>query len=397
MVLFENKKDCCGCGACASVCTKKAITLREDELGFLYPDINNDLCIDCGLCKKVCGYQNNKQKNEPKKVYAAVSTKTDIIKSASGGVFAALASSFINDGGVVCGATLQDNTLEAKHICIDSDKKLSALLGSKYVQSSTLHIFSEVRDKLNNNKRVLFSGTPCQVSSLYKFLGDNKNIKNLFTIDLICHGVPSQRLFSDYTDSLSKNNSKPVGFNFRDKSKGIVFTSKITYSNGKSKYIPCGASSYFTFFMNGDSYRESCYSCPFAEKRRVGDITIGDYWGIKKQHPEIFDGSHPEFDVEKGISCILINTEQGKALSEQYSSALSVIESSFESVSAENFQLLSPSKKGAHRDAIFKAYTEKGYSGIEEYFRQLSGIKYYVAIIKSKIPLKLKTILKKIL
>nr|MCR4903058.1 Coenzyme F420 hydrogenase/dehydrogenase, beta subunit C-terminal domain [Butyrivibrio sp.] len=195
-VLFENKKDCCACGACLNICPKQAISMHEDEYGFIYPVVDEKLCIGCGACKKDCSYQNKDETNVPLECYAAVSKNKDQAKrSASAGIFSALATKTLLNGGVVYGAAF-DKAWNVNHISIGSADELYKLQGSKYTQSNTGKTFSEVKKALIEGKNVLYSGTPCQIAGLKGFLG--KDYNNLLTVDIVCHGVPNNKMFKEY-------------------------------------------------------------------------------------------------------------------------------------------------------------------------------------------------------
>lgn len=223
IILFDDKKNCCACGACMNVCPKDAIRMEEDEYGFLYPQIDETKCVQCGACKKVCAYQNEQVKNAPIKCYAAVNkNKSELMKSASGGIFAAMATSVLKEGGVVFGAALdfEDGHAHPHHVAVRELSQLYRLQGSKYVQSAIENTYMEAKKELDSGKKVLFSGTPCQIAGLYGYL--RKEYENLCTVDVICHGVPSARMFDDFLQNeTKKRNAKSVkNYIFRDKKKG---------------------------------------------------------------------------------------------------------------------------------------------------------------------------------
>lgn len=220
-ILVEKKEYCCGCGACKAACKINAITIKRDEYSFEFPVIDESKCVGCKKCKDVCAYQNSNNQNKTDKAFAAVSKSTDVMQSASGGVFASVAAEFVKDGGIAAGCSLESNDgrLKPKHIIVDKPDDLHKLLGSKYVHSDTSEIFEKIKQLLNDGKNILFSGTPCQVDALYSYLG--KRYDNLYTIDLICHGVPSKKMFSDYLSMLSNKYGLVKEFVFRDKKKRI--------------------------------------------------------------------------------------------------------------------------------------------------------------------------------
>ena len=395
--LFDKKEDCCGCSACYDICPKNAISMQLDELGFIYPTINNDLCIECGLCKKVCGYTNPKL-NESLDVYAAVNKNiTDVLNATSGGIFTAVAKFILSKGGIVYGVSLdykQDGSFIPHHIEINDIKELYKLQKSKYVQSNTEDIFKSVKRRLVEGNIVLFSGTPCQISGLKGYL--QKDYDNLFVIDLICHGVPSSNMFNEFIAQLEqKYNSKIIEYNFRDKKKGWGSNASFSMEKDgkiKKKYYPSKALSYMNLFYDCAIFRESCYSCPFAKKERIGDITIGDFWGIEKEYPNLIDNGL--FDLQKGVSCILVNTEKGKKIIESISDQLNIVPVDLSKIMKYNHQLSKPASKSDNREFIFDIYINKKYQGIEEWFDKEFKIKKKIYCVYSKIPDKLKKFIK---
>lgn len=397
--LFEDKKACCACGACLNICPKQAITMQKDEYGFLYPQIEESKCIKCGLCLKTCAFQNSKLNNIPIKTYAAQSDNTDLKKSASGGIFASIATNILKEGGIVYGAAMEmeNDKLTVKHIGVENKADLIKLLGSKYVQSNTGKVYQDIKRKLNDNRLVLFSGTPCQVDGLNSYLG--KKYDNLITIDIICHGVPNNQMFQDYIALLEeKYKDKIIDFKFRDKTKGWGLTAKGYTAKGYTAIIPANLSSYYYMFLKSYIYRDSCYSCKYACKKRCGDITIGDYWGIEKAHPEVLNKNEYRLDYKNGISCLIVNTEQGAKVLEKYKNDLRLLDSAFEKAEKENGQLNISSKCDYEkRVEILKLYKIKKYLGIEEYFYNNMRFDKYISVLKNKIPICIKNKLKKIL
>ena len=402
IILFDEKTKCCACGACKNICPKGAIELVKDKEGFLYPQIDKKKCVECGACKRVCEYQNVTPNNTPKMVFAGVNKQEEqLMKSASGGIFSAIATKFLKDGGVVFGATLSFENEHAvpQHIFIDNIKELPRLQGSKYVQSDIGNTYSEAKKMLNEGKKILFSGTPCQIGGLYGFLG--KDYENLFTIDVICHGVPNASFFDDYIQNeKNKRNAKSIiGYSFRDKQKGWGMNGKITYikQDGleKNVYVPARLNSYNTLFLDGMIYRENCYVCKYAKQERRADMTIGDYWGIEIEHPELL--GKKGYNEKKGISCILANTEKGLDICNNLRDLVQMDESSFEKVSHKNGQLNEPSKKPVNREMILEKYAENGYLEVEEWFKKAYKKQIIVHTIYNAIPRKLRLKLKKII
>lgn len=373
IILFDKKENCCACGACYNICPRNAIEMIVDEYGFKYPKINYDKCIGCGVCKKVCAFQNVIEKNESLQVVAAArKDENKIMKSASGGIFAVFAEYFLSIGGVVYGSALvnENDTLVPKHIGIDNLKDLQKLLGSKYVQSDIGNVYKEIRTLLNNKKHILFSGTPCQVAGLKAFLG--KEYDNLFTIDIICHGVPNAEFFKGYLEILEKNfNGKILDFKFRDKTNGWGLNSKVDLlinNKRKTEYLSVEESTYYHMFLDSQNYRQNCYKCKYTNKHRTGDITIGDYWGIEKEHPELLKVNGGLLDTKKGISAIIINTKKGKLGIERLSQEIVYFDTTYEKVAVVNTQLREPSKYGKHRNKIMEIYKLGGFNKVDEYY-----------------------------
>lgn len=397
--LFTTKSNCCGCEACANICPQHAIDMVEDEYGYKYPQINHEKCIGCGLCKKTCAYQNECEFNENNSAYAGVTENEELLmKSASGGVFAQIATNIIKQNGIVYGCSLEKESgkLTPKHIRIDNLEELKKLQGSKYVQSDMNDTYIKVKEDLYLDKTVLFSGTPCQVSALKKYIGKKNNGK-LYTIEIICHGVPNKRMFQDYVDYIEvRNNIKVKKFIFRskEKNKNNQYKAMYTYidKNGKekSKKIASYICSYYKLFLNSEIFRESCYSCKYARSERVADITIGDFWGIEKEHPEYLKDNGGDLNEKNGISCILVNNEFGKEILEKYCNNINIKESNFEKAASQNKQLNHPSLKSRNREEILEIFREYGYKGIDSWYFKKIGKKIILYYVWDKIPKKIR-------
>lgn len=394
-ILFNEKSTCCGCTACAAVCPQHAIEMLPDENGFFYPRINEEKCIHCNLCKLVCSYQKQQPDTLEKEVFVAVSQNTNISESASGGIFSGFAKNILAKGGVVYGSTMQyeNGQLHTKHIKVVDEAELCLLKGSKYVHSDMHNIFQDVQAELKKGTVVLFSGTPCQISGLKGFL--RKDYPNLFTMDIICHGVPSEQLFQKYIAyEEQKNKSKIVDFRFRDKKEGWQLHGAMTFENGRTVYFEPEKSSYYQLFLNSYTYRENCYSCPYASEHRPGDITIGDYWCIELVHPELLLENGGQIDHRKGVSCMIINSNQGKKLLKEYGSGIKYWISSYENASRYNRQLSAPSQLKAEREIVLDL-AQKDYKLLELWYqRKCIPIKIN-RFIRQSIPRPVKDIIKR--
>lgn len=294
---INEVESCYGCFACMSKCPKQCISIVKDKLGHLYPYANED-CIECKACLKVCPSINFQKLNEPAEVYAAVGKNCKVIeKSSSGGIATILAQEIIYQGGVVYGCAFQKE-FDFKHIRCEALQDLERLKGSKYVQSNISDVYTLIRKDLKDKRKVLFIGTPCQVAAVKTYFKDN-NI--LYTVDLICHGVPSVKILKD---SLPKNvalDSNIENISFRDKKS---FQLKIYNGDGIFYTRPLSKDLYLKGFFKSLFYRKSCFSCKYASIDRNADITIGDFWGLKNKM----------FDDYDGVSLCIINTNNGKKL-----------------------------------------------------------------------------------
>lgn len=362
----KDKKKCSACGACINVCHHKAITMSEDEYGFMIPIVDTSKCINCNLCDKVCP-MNTPPSNKPIIAYAAAWKNKDIIKSASGGMFAAFASYIIQQKGVVFGCVLEN--INGKQTPIiksaHSLKDLQSMFGSKYVQANTLNTYTEAKELLLKNIQVLYSGTPCQIAGLKSFL--KKDYSNLITIDLICHGTPNAKMFQAYlTHTEEKEKISIKGFTFRDKSKGwgsyyykYYFLDTKQQLNSKVKKYT--SSIYYRLFLASAIFRDSCYYCPYATQKRVSDITIGDFWGIEKEYPELITKKSGIFNIADGISCILINSEKGKLIWNSIESTTINTSIEINKILKYNHQLVNPSSIYPFRQIYLDSFKAGGY------------------------------------
>lgn len=322
-----NPMHCCGCGACKSSCPVGAITMKTNDMGFIVPEIDHDKCIKCGKCKKACPVISTKYDNDPHPdchiIMADEKTRMD---SSSGGAFTLLANDVLADGGYVCGVKLMDD-FSVNHVIIDKVEDLPPLRGSKYVQSDTKDTFTDIKKLLDDGKFVMFTGCPCQVAGLKNFLG--KDYDKLLTVDLICHGGPSQKVFRRYLeDDYGIENLED--FKFRTKEYGYSSFTQIAYmKNGEKipRFIRFDA--FETAMHTGMAVNDLCADCPFAEAPRQGDITIGDFWGESEYKKALND--------DKGMSCVLSNNDKGRAYIEKISgSADTCVQVPFDEIKGGN-------------------------------------------------------------
>lgn len=374
MIEIIDKKDCCGCWACVQRCPKQSIIMKKDEEGFLYPHVDNALCINCGLCEKVCPVINQTNPRVPLSVSAARNRDENIrSQSSSGGIFSLLAEKVIKEGGVVFGARFNEYW-EVVHDSTDTINGIGVFRGSKYVQSLTGDCFLKAEQLLKQNRKVLYSGTPCQIAGLRNFL--QRDYDNLITIDVICHGVPSPDVWRQYlaeeTTHLQKrrrnilscsiNNKKKVtrivDISFRDKASGwkkYCFALSLSQISGSREENFCSRSyreenTFMRGFLSDLYLRPSCYHCPSKELKSGSDITIGDFWGIEHVMPQL--------DDDRGLCCLMVNTERGRELINGIDAVQD--EACYEDVVRYNPSLLSSPEIPAKRMAFFTRLPKYG-------------------------------------
>lgn len=341
--------DCTGCMACANSCNKDAISIVRNDEGFYRPSINSENCIGCGKCVLSCPIITPiKNVHKPIKVYAAWNKDAEIRKnSSSGGAFSALAETILEEGGAVVGAAYSDK-MNVFHYVIETKSDLHKLRLSKYVQSDIGLVYREIKKYCKIGRKVLFCGTPCQSAGLRAYL--NKEYTNVIICDFICHGVPSPIMLENYLTWLSKYYGKISYINFRDKRKGWYDALRVlTLNNGKQKILRGKFDSYWVGFNNkNNNIQESCYNCKFVGFDRTSDITIADYWGIGKNIPF---GNIDE--IEKGISSIIINTDNGYSLVQSASEKMQMFERTIDEVVQGNKTILHSCKRPTCRNYIY--------------------------------------------
>lgn len=308
--LICKKEHCSGCGACYGVCPVQCIAMKEDEEGFLYPHIDSSRCLDCGACRRACPVgEASKMDDAPKPegTYAAYALDGDAHQHASsGGVAPLLARKVLEQGGAVFGAAFAGDGKTVVHICVQDAEQLNRLRGSKYVQSDAYSTYLQVQELLKLGKPVLFTGTPCQIAGLKAFL--RQDPPNLITQSVLCHGVPSARLWSRYlAEREQRAGKKIVKINFRDESTGWHdYRLSLTWSDGTQSSIKPMQSAYLRAFNKNLSLRPSCSSCSFKGEGNCADLILGDFWGIREICPQM--------EHEQGVSLVIVRTEKGRRL-----------------------------------------------------------------------------------
>lgn len=352
----RTKKDCTGCCACVAACPLSCIAMKPNDEGFLFPIIDLSICTDCGICRNICpvnlqrSYSTNpafrEHKSRPLEVFAGWHLDELVREaSSSGGLFTALADNILDRGGLVVGVAL-DHHLIAKHIIIESHDDLHRLRGSKYVQSEiSPALYENIRTFLDQDRTVLFSGTPCQVAGVRAFL--KQPTEHFYCCDFICHGVPSPLLFERYISHVSSKDNRLVNICFRDKTTGWkTFGIRQHYQNGSNRFLPMWDDPYMVTFLRNYALRPSCYSCKFKGIPYFSDLTIADFWGV--------GNNYPEYDCDdKGTSLLLVNNEKGKALIEACRLNLFLGPADLDTAIAGNPGLIRSCIRPVQRDTFF--------------------------------------------
>ena len=354
-----------------------------DEYGFYRPQIDNSKCISCGKCSRTCPECNDLPINQPLDVYAAINKDFAVLtRSASGGIFYALAESVIAEGGCVFGAML-DGQFQVKHICVEKIENLPLLQKSKYVQSFIGNSYKIALDKLKNGQKVLFSGTPCQVAAMKSFA--RESCENLILVEVVCHGIPSQKMFNDYVKNLEKENGTLKEYIFCYKRKILNGMNKfLFYRTERIKHVKnWPQDSYHTFFMESKNYQECCYTCKFARAKRVADLTLCDYWSWENYH-------RSDFSIGSTVSGICVNTVQGKTALEKILPKLNIAKSSFESLSRHNGCLIMPTTRPLLRNSFMDEWLSKGYPFIENRYKKDSRFRILRSHLLMLLPENLK-------
>lgn len=349
------KDSCTGCTACMNVCSHAAISFIPDEEGFLHPSVDKGRCVNCGLCKSVCPVNTPVSRYLPEEVYSGWSNDGQVrLCSSSGGAFSAIAISILNQRGIVFGCTLNAD-LEAVHVGIERVEDLYRLQGSKYVQSRVEDSYKLAKQNLKTGRKVLFSGTPCQIAGLRSYL--HKNYDNLCTVDIICHGVPSPKIFNDYKRHIAKKKRLRIeNIQFRCKKSSWIFYSISVYGHtekGSARVEYIGNyynDPYIRGFLRDNFLRPSCYSCQYCNIRRCSDFTIADWWGYQAEPGELSD-----FE-KKGVSLIMCNSAKAVDMFTEIKQSMVLRQRTIEEAKRTNLSLSRPFAKPCTRDLFWKDY-----------------------------------------
>ena len=383
-----NYENCTGCGACVQRCPKQCISWATKEFDFRYPRVDEATCINCGLCEKVCPIDKELKVPTAQKAYAAVHKDSSVLeKSTSGGAFTALADTIFSQDGVVYGAAML-NGMQVKHIRTENRTAFAELRSSKYLQSDTGTTYQMVEQDLKQGKVVLYSGTPCQIDGLKCFL--RKEYENLYTADIVCHGVGSQAYFDRYMEFAKERYGKIKALRFRSKEYagwscggGVV----VVGTSNSEKKIPYRDfdNYYYSYFLSGDIYRKCCYSCKYANTKRVGDFSLGDYWGVEALNLPL--------QTENGCSLLLVNNERAKKLLETVVD-LDKVETTIEQAAHCNKQLNEPSRLPESRQKRIEEYVSMNGQQIQKMYLKTHRKTVVKGKMKALMPYKLKLLIR---
>lgn len=368
-----SKSKCSGCHACYNICPKDAITMVCDKDEFKYPQIDEDLCIHCNLCKKVCPILKDIKIENDIHAYACINKNNEVRKnSSSGGIFYLLAENILSKNGVVFGARFNDD-FDVVHDYIEKIEDISLFQGSKYVQS-TIHIsYKKVKDFLENNRLVLFTGTPCQIEGLLGYL--QKDYSNLITQDIICHGVPSPKVFKLYKESIKKKYDRNIkNIYFRKKTNGWQdFNMRIEFDDIKYESSH-DHDDYMRAFLKDLSLRESCYQCDAKKIHRLSDITLADFWGI--------DNVIPEMNDDMGTSLVIVNSLKGNQIFSDIKNKMIFKEVDYKKSVSFNIALNQSVTRPKNRELYLNNVTINNFSKITNKYAKTTILMRFIKKVK---------------
>lgn len=363
MTEVVTKEKCCGCSACAQVCPRECISMREDAQGFLYPEIDSSRCVDCRLCQKTCPVQAQRNPG-PANAYLAYCREDSVRKtSSSGGIFTLLAEEIWKNKGKVC-AAVYGEAFRVEHIVTEDASQIGRMRKSKYMQSDLKNCFCEIKASLEAEKEVLFVGTPCQTAGLRKYL--KKDYSGLFCVDIVCHGVPSYKVFQKYiADTFPGRKLSHV--DFRDKTTGWKnYSVTFSFSDGGTERMKRERCLYFNGFVQNLFLRPSCYHCQFKDENYESDLTLGDFWGIER----IF----PEKDDDKGAGLVLVHTNKGEQLLTSLKSRIYLEKVSGREYIQRNPSICLPAAENPKRGEFFEQFTRYSFPVLWDYVHTESAL-----------------------
>lgn len=365
----ENKKDCCGCTACANICPKQCITMTDDNEGFKYPLVDFNKCVDCHLCERVCPIINKiESKEEPKEAYIVRNNDAEIVRnSTSGGAVTAFCEEILSRNGIIFGGAF-DNDFEVRHLSAESVEELKKFRSSKYVQSDLTDTFKRVKKNLDDGRYVMFTGTPCQVEGLLKYL--QKPYDNLFTVDFVCRAVPSPLVWRKYKELKTKKyKSEIIYANFREKTYGYHSANlTLRFANGKKSIENTKTDYMLKSFFDGICSRPSCYECSFRKVDRVSDLTVFDCWNITRYVPTLADD-------DKGYTAVIVQSEKGRQMLKNVSEKLIMHKADVDTlIKNDGFMAVNNPYKHPKKD---------------EYFKMLSNGAELDKVVQTFVPIKL--------
>lgn len=369
MIQIDNKKNCCGCGACKNICPKNCITMVPDKEGFLYPSLDEDMCINCDMCEKVCPILNVCPDKQHKQSAYVIQHKNEKVRaeSTAGGAFTAIASWIIVQGGIVFGASYDDNFM-VEHSSAEKIEDLAKFRNSKYVQSDTKNTFKQVKDNLIEGRWVCYSGTPCQIEGLISYLG--KKYERLITVDVVCHGIPSPLAWKKYLEMQKEKLGEFSYVMFRDKYYGYKYSTMSFFDKAGNNIYAYGIDTdpMTRAFFSDICDRPACYDCVFKKRYRVSDFTIWDCYSIFQ-----FD---KKLDDDKGTTRVLIHTDKGRQLFEKIKDSIVWKEVSADDLTAGVREMVKSVRMNPKRDEFFRdANILSGSELYEKYFPETIKVK----------------------
>lgn len=346
MLTITDKKDCTGCFSCASICPQDCIAMESDQDGFWYPRIDRENCTDCGCCDTICPILHKKRVESKPAAYACYNIDDNVRKeSSSGGMFTLIAEQVLDQGGIVFGVCFDDD-FNVLHDSAEKKDELYKFRGSKYAQSLIGMTFRQAKEILDSGRKVMFTGTPCQIAGLKSYL--QEDYENLFCVDIICHGVPSPKVWQTYKHFRRFiDDAVPQSISFRYKKEGWKrFAVQFQYANGSEYAQPFTKDFYMKAFLKNVCLRPSCYACHFKSFQRESDVTLADFWGVQ----EIM----PDMDDDKGTSLIFVHSEKGKELLDQIRSYIVLRDVDINKAVAYNPSAIRSAENNPNRDKFFE-------------------------------------------